>query len=192
MTEPTPEQQNLVNIDNENIENNENNLNLNDVTLKNKKLIKEILTDLVLNNTKIDEVKINLSLNNEFILFFKKIIVSYPKLLDELEESIGNIIEDKVLDVNDIPHLVVLIKNIYKKFNDKNNFKKMYNITFEDSVNFIKNILLILIELEHVKVNNKEKVISILDICIDLLSTSIELQDSIFNKLKSCFSICKC
>ena len=160
--------------------------------MKNKKLIKEILTDLVLNNTKIDEVKINLSLNNEFILFFKKIIVSYPKLLDELEESIGNIIEDKVLDVNDIPHLVVLIKNIYKKFNDKNNFKKMYNITFEDSVNFIKNILLILIELEHVKVNNKEKVISILDICIDLLSTSIELQDSIFNKLKSCFSICKC
>ena len=45
---------------------------------------------------------------------------------------------------------------------------------------------LILIELEHIKVNDKEKVILIIDLCIDLLTSSIVLTQSLFQKLKRC------
>ena len=97
-----------------------------------------------------------------------------------------DIIADKVIDSNDIPKLIVMIKNIYKQFTEKDKFKKINKITLEDSINFIKNLLLILIELGHIKVNDKQKVILIIDLCIDLLTSSIDLTQSLFQKLKSC------
>ena len=82
---------------------------------------------------------------------------------------------------------MVLIKNVYKKFNDSNNFKKLFKITIEDSINFIKNIILILIELEHIKVKDKDNVVIIIDFCIDLLTTSIDVTETVLSKLGSCF-----
>mgnify|MGYP007000435496 len=65
-----------------------------------------------------------------------------------------------------------------------NSIKK---ITIEDSINFIKNLFLILIELEHIKVKDKENVILIIDLCIDLLTSSVDVSSTIIDKLKECF-----
>ena len=146
----------------------------------------KILGELIAEEAKMNELKVNLKLTNEFIELMKKINEVYPDLLKEIDISLIDIIADKVIDSNDIPRLIVLVKNIYKKFSDQDKFKKINKITLEDSINFIKNLILILIELGHIKVNDKEKVILIIDLCIDLLTSSIDLNQSLFQKLKSC------
>lgn len=146
----------------------------------------KILGELIAEEAKMNELKVNLKLTNEFIELMKKINEVYPDLLKEIDISLIDIIADKVIDSNDIPRLIVLVKNIYKKFSEQDKFKKINKITLEDSINFIKNLILILIELGHIKVNDKEKVILIIDLCIDLLTSSMDLGQSLFQKLKSC------
>ena len=119
----------------------------------------KLLGELISEETKMNELKVNLKLDNEFIELVKKINELYPDLLKEIDISLIDIISDKVIDSNDIPNLIVIIKNVYKKFTEQDRFKKINKITLEDSINFIKNLILILIELEHIKVNDKEKVI---------------------------------
>ena len=146
----------------------------------------KLIGELIAEEAKMNELKVNLKLTNEFIELMKKMNEVYPDLLKEIDISLIDIIADKVIDSNDIPRLIVLVKNIYKKFSEQDKFKKINKITLEDSINFIKNLILILIELGHIKVNDKEKVILIIDLCIDLLTSSIDLSQSLFQKLKSC------
>jgi len=159
-----------------------------ELTIEDKKMVmRKLLADFLMDKTKVDKLKVDLNLSTQFLDFLNKITESYPELLNEIEKSLTDIISDKVIDSNDIPKLVVLIKNVYKNFNDSNNFKKLFKITIEDSINFIKNILLILIELEHVKVKDKDSVIIIIDLCIDLLTTSVDVTETLISKFKSCF-----
>ena len=159
-----------------------------ELTIEDKKMVmRKLLADFLMDKTKVDKLKVDLNLSTQFLDFLSKITESYPELLNEIEKSLTDIISDKVIDSNDIPKLVVLIKNVYKNFNDSNNFKKLFKITIEDSINFIKNILLILIELEHVKVKDKDSVIIIIDLCIDLLTTSVDVTETLISKFKSCF-----
>lgn len=159
-----------------------------ELTIEDKKMvIGKLLADFLIDKTKVDKLKVDLNLSTQFLDFLSKITESYPELLNEIEKSLTDIVSDKVIDSNDIPKLVVLIKNVYKNFNDSNNFKKLFKITIEDSINFIKNILLILIELEHIKVKDKDSVIIIIDLCIDLLTTSVDVTETLISKFKSCF-----
>lgn len=156
---------------------------------KQKKLLNlaEILTNLLLEESKLNEVKLKLNLDNEYLDLLRKISDMFPVLFQEIDESISEIVSDKVIDSNDVPRLMVLIKNVYKKFSDSKKLNSIKKITIEDSINFIKNLLLILIELEHIKVKDKENVILIIDLCIDLLTSSIDVSSTIIDKLKECF-----
>ena len=159
-----------------------------ELTIEDKKRVMgKLLADFLIDKTKVDKLKVDLNLNNNFLNFLGKITESYPELLDDIEKSLDDIISDKVIDSNDIPKLIVLLKNVYKNFNDSNNFKKLFNVTIEDSINFIKNIILILIELDHIKVKDKANVVIIIDLCIDLLTTSIDVTETLISKLKNCF-----
>ena len=159
-----------------------------ELTIEDKKMVmRKLLADFLIDKTKVDKLKVDLNLSTQFLDFLSKITESYPELLNEIEKSLTDIVSDKVIDSNDIPKLVVLIKNVYKNFNDSNNFKKLFKITIEDSINFIKNILLILIELEHINVKDKDSVIIIIDLCIDLLTTSVDVTETLISKFKSCF-----
>ena len=99
--------------------------------------------------------------------------------------------QDNIIDIKDVPTIIILIKDIYKKFIITNHFSNhIKNITIEDSIDFIKNILFILIELEELKVKNKDDVIFMINISIELLTTTIDIQESLFHKLKKCFNCC--
>jgi len=152
-----------------------------------KTILKKMLMDLLIDKSKIDKIKINLNLNDEFLHLLTTICNKYPSMLDDINDSIHDIISDKVIDTKDIPKIIVLVKDIYKKFNNINNLKKNQNISIEDSINFIKNLLLILIELEYIKVDNKDDIIITIDLCIDLLTTTFDVSGSLFDTIKKCF-----
>ena len=152
-----------------------------------KTILTKMLMDLVINKSKIDKIKVDLDLNDDFLHLLTTICDKYPSMLDDINNSIHDIISDKVIDTKDIPKIIVLVKDIYKKFNNINNLKKNHNISIEDSINFIKNLLLILIELEYIKVDNKDDIVLTIDLCIDLLTTSFDVSGSLFDTIKKCF-----
>lgn len=158
------------------------------LSIEDKKMVMgKLLADFLLDKTKVDKLKIDLNLNTKFLDFLKKVTESYPELLNDIEKSLSDIVSDKVIDSNDIPKLIVLIKNVYKNFNDSNNFKKLFNVTIEDSIYFIKNIILILIELDYIKVKDKNEVKQIIELCIDLLTTSVDVTETLYDRITSCF-----
>ena len=149
-----------------------------------------LIAQLLINETQLNELKINLKLESSFLDLLKKINELLPELLGDIDTSISEIVKDKVIDSKDVPRLIVLIKDVYKRFTDSKRLKVIDNITLEDSINFIKNLLLMLIELEHIKVNDKENVLLIIDLCVDLLTTSIDIKEGLIDKIKGCLKKC--
>ena len=146
-----------------------------------------LLAELLVDKSKLEKIKIDLNLDGKFVELLKSINLLFPNLFTEMDESLKDIVSDKVIDSKDVPKLIVLIKNVYKKFNDSKEFKKINNISVGDSINFIKNLLLLLIELEYIKVDDKDNVVLIIDLCIDLLTTSVDVTEGIIDRIKSCF-----
>ena len=70
----------------------------------------------------------------------------------------------------------------------KDAYKNIKNITLEDSIIFIKNIILILIEYDYIKVENKDELSTIIDLCIDLLQTNLNLNVPFMGKICDCIS----
>lgn len=167
--------------------------NLDEVKLEEKSNLlnlSNLIAQLLINETKLNELKINLKLEPTFLDLLKKINELLPELLGDIDTSISEIVKDKVIDSKDVPRLIVLIKDVYKNFTDSKKLKVIDNITLEDSINFIKNLLLMLIELEYIKVNDKENVLLIIDLCVDLLTTSIDIKEGLVDKIKGWVKKC--
>lgn len=146
-----------------------------------------MIVDLFLNEEQLEKIKVDLKLEDKQLLFIQKVSELVPSLFDDLNDSILEIYKDKMINTDDIPALIVLMKNSYKKFNDNKELSKhVKNITIEDSIHFIKNVILITIELDYLKVDKKDQVLLIIDICIDLLTSSIDIKTSFFDQLKKC------
>jgi len=166
--------------------------NLMDIKLDEKQKnvidIGKILMSILADGTKLDELSMKLKLTKENISFMQDICNLSPELLSDIDDAIVSIVSDNVIDSKDVPQLVVLIKNVYKKFTDSKKLKNIKNITLEDSILFIKNLILILIEYDHIKVKDRDSVVLIIDLCIDLLTTSIDMKINLLDKIKSCFT----
>ena len=146
-----------------------------------------MIIDLFLNEEQLEKIKVDLKIEDKQLLFIQKVSELVPSLFDDLNDSILEIYKDKMINTDDIPALIVLMKNSYKKFNDNKELSKhVKNITIEDSIHFIKNVLLITIELDYLKVDKKDQVLLIIDICIDLLTSSIDIKTSFIDQLKKC------
>ena len=187
----TEKTQELVTIEsNEDTPLTTNTTDLEDIKIEQKqKLINlaSILGKILSDETNIDQLKLKINIKSESIMLMQKIALLFPDLLEDIDKSIADIISDNVLDSSDVPKLIVLIKNVYKNFNNSKRLKSIQKITLDDSINFIKNLLLILIEYEHIKVKDKDTVIVVIDLCIDLLTTSIDVSETLFDSIKSCF-----
>ena len=163
-----------------------------ELTIEDKKnvMVLNIFIDLLANEEKLNKLKLDLKLEPKHIHLIQKITELLPTIFDDLSDSISKIYEDKVLDSKDIPSLVILMKNSYKKCIDSKELnKQIKGITLEDSIDFIKNVLLILIELGHLKVENKDDVILMIDMCVDLLTSSVDMSNSLFDTLKDCLCL---
>lgn len=163
-----------------------------ELTIEDKKnvMVLNIFIDLLANEEQLNKLKLDLKLEPKHLHLIQKITELLPTIFDDLSDSISKIYEDKVLDSKDIPSLVILMKNSYKKCIDSKELnKQIKGITLEDSIDFIKNVLLILIELGHLKVENKDDVILMIDMCVDLLTSSVDMSYSLFDTLKDCLCL---
>lgn len=114
-----------------------------------------------------------INLNDESIQVINLILGSNTTIFNDLSKHIKYIIEDKVLDSNDVPSLILIIKDIVNINTAQINKLKL---TREQIIVFIKNILFILIESDTIKVTDKETVKQLIELSIQLLSTKINVQ----------------
>ena len=114
-----------------------------------------------------------------------------PEIFINIANDINAIMVDGILDIADLPSIILLIKDVLNLNLDtiKSDVK---NMTVQDSIQFIKDLLLILIEEDFIIVNNKKTVEKLIDACIELLSSTINLKTTFFSLLESKLTLSCC
>ena len=138
-------------------------------------LIKMFLLNL--NKTEYD-------LSSEQIEWIKKFMALSPKSLENILIDIKVIIEDKKIDLHDIPMIIKLITDVYHNDAIKINLSDPKNL-----IGFIKYTINILINSQYIDLSFVEKkvIINIVDISLNLLSINLKTSAT-----KSCLSILGC
>lgn len=144
-----------------------------------------ILGDLFGVESKVNELKLELKLKDSNIEFIKFIIDNFPNCLTEISSNLNLVLEDGKLDVSDVPILINMVKSIVNNFSKS--IKKVKSVTVDELVDFIRNIIEILIHKDYIKVDNKEKVFKLIFISVELLNTSVDAGQSIFDCVKKIF-----
>lgn len=131
----------------------------------------------------VDEL-VQLKIDERGLELIKTIVNTLPETFNSISEKINEIVKDEVLNIDDVPILVNLIKDVVNS-----DIKKLKQIlpTVEDALLFLKTILEILINKDYVKVEDKEKVFKMIDVSFLLLSTSIDIKEDCYTFLKKCF-----
>ena len=166
-----------------------------DITNENKESLYlfgllKILGNILNTEERINKLKTNIKIKDNEIEFILKLINLCPELFKEISKGLDNILKDNVIDSHDVPYIIKIVKDSYQIITKKNS--QLKNITLEDSILFIKNIILILIEYEYIKVNNKENIDLLIELCIDLLQTNLELKINLWDKIKRCKQYFSC
>ena len=138
-------------------------------------LIKMFLLNL--NKTEYD-------LSSEQIEWIKKFMALSPKSLENILIDIKVIIEDKKIDLHDIPMIIKLITDVYHNDAIKINLSDPKNL-----IGFIKYTINILINSQYIDLSSVEKkvIINIVDFSLNLLSINLKTSAT-----KSCLSILGC
>jgi hypothetical protein len=128
-------------------------------------------------------------LNKEYIDILNSLVGKSPKLLNDIEKSMFEIMKDGKIDSNDIPYLITIIQKLYEFLFSL----KIKNIQTEKRAaicaEIIKFIVHVLIKERRIKVDpNKQEVFlsqfnTLMDSCISLLS----LQSGLISR-SCCFS----
>ena len=144
-----------------------------------------ILGDLFGVDSKINELKLELKLKDSNIEFIKFIINNFPSCLTEISSNLNLVLEDGKLDVSDVPILINMVKSIVNNFSKS--IKKVKSVTVDELIDFIRNIIEILIHKDYIKVDNKEKVFKLIFVSVELLNTSVDAGQSVFDCVKKLF-----
>ena len=145
----------------------------------------KILGELLDAKSTIDDLKLELKLKDSNIEFIQFILNSFPDCLKERSTGLDDVLEDGKLDISDVPTIVNMVKSIMN--NSSKTMKKVKKITVEELINFIKNIIEILIHKDIIKVEKKEKVFKLISVSVELLTTSVDVSNSIYDCLKRLF-----
>ncbi len=141
--------------------------------------VSNLVFDLVKEKISSKDFTDKVKLNETSIKVINLILGSNTTIFNDLNKHIKDVIADKVLDVNDVSSLILIINDIINLNTKQINKLKL---TREQMINFIKDVLVILIESETIKVKDKETVIKLIDISLRLLSTKVNVQ-----KVVNCF-----
>jgi len=138
---------------------------------------------LLLNNSLLSKKDLNIELNKEDLVIIKKLISNSPKVLDDLNLCIINIIKDENIDIMDIPLFIQIIKDIYillheKKIIDKNDFTTKISL-----IKYIVQFLLFKNNIKNVDLINLSN--NLIDICVDMIKFNSQLKKKTF-KFKLC------
>ena len=146
-----------------------NNMSTNNIVSDLSNFVFDLIKEKLGNKEFTEKVK----LNDESIKVINLILGSNTTIFNDLNKHIKDVIADKVIDVNDIPSIILIIKDIV---NINTNQINKLKLTREQIITFIKNVLFILIESDTIKVKDKETVKQLIDLSVQLLSTKINVQ----------------
>jgi hypothetical protein len=127
-----------------------------------------------------NKLKSSLKISDKSIEITQALLKISPDIFKNIEKSINAIVVDGELNISDLPSIILLIKDLVNT--DINNIKKdIKNLTIENIIQFIKDLLLILIEENIIKTNDKKTVEKLIDASIELLSSTINIKETIFS-----------
>ena len=138
-----------------------------------------LLVNLFSNIDSVNKLKTSIVISDKSIDIINMLLKNSPKIFDDFGKNITSIMNDGILDVSDMPSIILLLKD-FLNLNLQNNIK---DLTVQDSVQFIKDLLLLLIEEKYIKVNDRKTIEKIIDTSIELLSSSINVNSSSYNYL---------
>lgn len=150
-----------------------------------------LLIKLLSSEESVAKMKSSIKISDKSIEFIRLLVNSSPEVFKTIEKDINAVMVDGVLDVADLPSIILLVKDVLNLNLDtiKSGVK---NLTVQDSIQFIKDLLLILIEEDYITVNDKKTVEKLIDACIELLSSTINVKTTVFSLLEKAFSLSCC
>jgi hypothetical protein len=115
---------------------------------------------------------LKLGLTSQEVYIIELFLTQQCQLFGDIGKQLSVIVKDGRIDATDIPHVVLLIKDV---FNMKSINMKNFNITVKDVVDFIENILLILLQSGIIQTSDSKLVENILKSSVVLLESTIDM-----------------
>lgn len=144
--------------------------------------ILNLLKKLVYDKLQLNKLKLSIHLSDKSIQIIQLFLKHSPEIFVKIANDVQTILSDGVLDISDLPQIIILIKDVYNI-----NFKKLNTkFTVKESIQFIQDFILLLIELNYFIVNDKPKVIKVIDSSVQLLISSIQVAPSLFKCCVCC------
>jgi len=150
-----------------------------------------LLINLLSSEENVNNLKTSIKISDKSIEFIRLLVNNSPEIFINIAKDINAIMVDGILDIADLPSVILLVKDVLNLNLDsiKSGVK---NLTVQDSIQFIKDLLLILIEEDFIIVNDKKTVEKLIDACIELLSSTINLKITLFSLASSAFLLSCC
>jgi hypothetical protein len=150
-----------------------------------------LLIKILSSEESVNKLKASIKISDKSVEFIRLLLNHSPEVFKSIDKDIKTIMVDGVLDVEDLPSVILLVKDVLNLNLDdiKSGVK---NLTVQDSIQFIKDLLLILIEEEYIIVNDKNTIEKLIDACIDLLSSTINLKTTFFSLASSALTLSCC
>jgi hypothetical protein len=133
-----------------------------------------LLIKLLNNEESVNTMKTSIKITDKSIEFIRLMVNNNPDVFKIVEKDINEIMIDGILDITDLPSLVLLVKDVLNLNMDtiKSNIK---DLTIHDTIQFIKDLLLILIEEDYIFVYDKINIEKSISMYIELLSSTINI-----------------
>ena len=150
-----------------------------------------LLINLLSSEENVNNLKASIKISDKSIEFIRLLVNNCPEIFISIAKDINAVMNDGILNITDLPLIILLIKDVLNLNLDaiKGGIK---NLTLQDSIQFIKDLLLILIEEDFIVVNDKKTVEKLIDACIDLLSSTINLKTTFFSLASSALTLRCC
>ena len=143
----------------------------------------EIFSNLLISKRELQNLT-TLNVDQKGIDFIYMLLDKSPATLSSISEKISEVLQDGVLNTDDVPILINLVKDIMNM--DRNKIS-ISMLSIDNVIVFIKTIFEILIIKDHIKVENKDKVFQLMDISFLLLTTSLDTKVNLVDCIKRLF-----
>ena len=143
----------------------------------------EIFSNLLISKRELQNLT-TLNVDQKGIDFIYMLLDKSPATLSSISEKISEVLQDGVLNTDDVPILINLVKDIMNM--DRNKIS-ISMLSIDNVIVVIKTIFEILIIKDHIKVENKDKIFQLMDISFLLLTTSLDTKVNLVDCIKRLF-----
>lgn len=130
----------------------------------------EVFTSFLIIPTEINKL-LELKVDQRGIDFILMLLDKSPDTLRHISSQLHTVLQDGVLNTDDVPVLINMVKDVMNTDRNKIAFNML---SVENVLVFIKTVLELLIIKNYVKVINKEKIFTLMDVSFTLLTTSLD------------------